>query len=92
MEHVSFQYTSFFNESRTGGLLISGVIMPHMATRSKKTSTPVIEPVEEEIPAIEETPTIIEEEETITFKRSHFYAAVSVLTFFAGILVGGQVR
>ncbi len=67
--------------------------MPRMATRSKKINKPVDEPVEEEIPAIEETPNSdipgsIEEEETITFKRSHFYAGVSVLTFLAGILIG----
>jgi len=30
----------------------------------------------------------IEPEETITFKRSHFYAALVVLAFLAGILVG----
>lgn len=69
--------------------------MPHMATKARKTKEPVFEPLDEtdafdeEESALEETPPVIEEEEdTITFKRSHFYAALSVLTFFAGILVG----
>ena len=63
------------------------VIMPNMPPKKKKITEPVIEPIEPEI--IE--PTFIDEEQeedTITFKRSHFYSALSVLTFFAGILVG----
>lgn len=58
--------------------------MPARSTRtpsSKKTIAPEVE-----IEPIEETPVI--EEDTITFKRSHFYAGVSVLTFGFGILVG----
>ena len=67
--------------------------MPHMPTKSRKIPEPVFEPPEEddEAESFEAEPSPIEEtdeEETITFKRSHFYAAVSVLTFFAGILVG----
>jgi len=58
--------------------------MPDMPPRTKKTIAPVIEPLEPE--TIE--PSFIEEEETITFKRSHFYSVLSILTFFAGILVG----
>ena len=61
--------------------------MPNMPTRTKKTIDPITEP---NIPIFTEP--IIEEpvfeEETITFKRSHFYSALSILTFFAGILVG----
>ena len=59
------------------------VIMPNMPSKTKKTIAPVIEPIEPE-PFTES----FIEEETVTFKRSHFYAVVSVLTFFAGILVG----
>ncbi len=61
--------------------------MPFMQTsttktpRTKKTTTPVVEP--EYIPE----PTIIEED-TITFKRSHFFTALSVLTFAVGIFFG----
>ena len=64
--------------------------MPGMPVKTKKIMEPVIEPLEME----EQDPEPLEEiappleEETITFKRSHFYAAISVLTFFAGILVG----
>jgi protein-disulfide isomerase len=61
--------------------------MPNMPTKTRKTKEPFIEEIEtvEEIEPIEEA---FDEEETITFKRSHFYAALSVLTFFAGIFVG----
>ena len=61
--------------------------MPDMPPRTKKTIAPVIEPLE---PEPIETSFIDEEEEedTVTFKRSHFYSALSILTFFAGILVG----
>ena len=59
--------------------------MPNMSPR-KKIIESVIEPIEQIDPGpIEES---FIEEETITFKRSHFYAVVSVLTFFAGILIG----
>lgn len=65
--------------------------MPAMPTRSRKTKDPVEEPVidpyEETLPFAEET-AILTEEDTITFKRSHFYAGVSVFTFLAGILIG----
>jgi len=61
--------------------------MPNMPTKTKKTIDPITEPA---IPFFTEP--IIEEpvfeEETITFKRSHFYSALSILTFFAGIVVG----
>lgn len=62
--------------------------MPAMQTspnpsksRTKKSLEPVIEP--EYIPE----PTILEDE-TITFKRSHFFAALSALTFAGGVLLG----
>ena len=63
--------------------------MPPMPAKSSKMVEPVTEPFEEpEDSYIEETQPPIFEDEFITFKRSHFYSALSVLTFFAGILVG----
>ena len=65
--------------------------MPPMPAKSRKIIEPVIEPIEiedEEAEPVQEAISPFDEEDTITFKRSHFYAAVSVLTFFAGILVG----
>ena len=57
-----------------------------MPPRKQTQIEPVIEPLEQFEPEPIDDPFV--EEETITFKRSHFYAVVSVLTFFAGILVG----
>lgn len=54
-----------------------------MSPAKKKTSAPVIEP--EVLP--EESPSVIEQE-TFTFKRSHFYAVLTVLAFAVGVLVG----
>ena len=56
--------------------------MPIMPPRTKKTIEPVIEPeyLDQSVPFIEE--------DTVTFKRSHFYSALTVLAFAAGILVG----
>jgi protein-disulfide isomerase len=51
-----------------------------MPARTKKEIEPVIEPVEVEQP--------IEPQDTVTFKRSHFYSVLVVLAFAAGILVG----
>jgi protein-disulfide isomerase len=63
--------------------------MPPMLGKSRKAKEPVIEPIEDEDPEpVEETISPLDDEDTITFKRSHFYSALSVLTFFAGILVG----
>ena len=61
--------------------------MPNMPPR-KKIIAPVIEPIEPEPiePETIEQPFV--KEDTITFKRSHFYSVLSILTFFAGILVG----
>jgi len=65
-------------------------IMPVMPPRKKQPIEPaieqVIEPViePEEIP--EDSPFI--QEDTVTFKRSHFYSALTVLAFAAGILLG----
>ena len=55
--------------------------MPPRTTRTtRKPIAPEIEPVPVE--------PVILEEETITFKRSHFFTALSVLTFGLGVLAG----
>jgi hypothetical protein len=62
-----------------------------MPPRKKSTiEEPIIEPVTEpELPPEDETPVI--QEDTVTFKRSHFYAVLTVLAFAAGILLGYTV-
>jgi protein-disulfide isomerase len=61
-----------------------------MPSRKKQPIEPVIEQViepvtePEELP--EDTPTI--QEDTITFKRSHFYSVLTVLAFASGVLLG----
>jgi len=65
--------------------------MPNMPpTKRKKIIRPVIEPIEELEPITEEFPLYAPDvdEDTITFKRSHFFSALSVVTFFAGIFIG----
>lgn len=48
---------------------------------------PLVEPASE--PAfLPEDPPAVMEEDTVTFKRSHFYAVLTVLAFAAGILLG----
>jgi len=59
--------------------------MPHMATKSTKLKEVEEEPVIE--PEYFDEP-VIEEPDTFTFKRSHFYAVVTVFAFTAGILLG----
>ena len=54
--------------------------MPAMPTRTKKEIEPVVEPVDVEQP--------VQQEDTVTFKRSHFYSVLVVLSFAVGILVG----
>ncbi len=56
--------------------------MPAMPPRTKKTIEPVIE--QEFI----DQPEPVIQEDTVTFKRSHFYAVLTVLAFAAGILLG----
>lgn len=55
-----------------------------MPPRKKKIIEPVIEEPEENLEPVNE-------EETFTFKRSHFYAVFTVLAFAAGVLVGYAV-
>jgi protein-disulfide isomerase len=62
--------------------------MPTTSTKSVKTRKPKARHVIEEAEEIEFIEPTSLEEDTITFKRSHFYAALSVLTFIAGITVG----
>ena len=59
--------------------------MPSMPTKSTRTKKVVEEPVVE--PEIFEEP-VIAPEETFSFKRSHFYAVMTVFAFAAGILLG----
>jgi protein-disulfide isomerase len=63
-----------------------------MSTRTKKIIAPVIEPIEApeilEQPVGVETGTQQQEPDTFTFKRSHFYAVVTVLAFAVGVLLG----
>ena len=62
-----------------------------MPPRKKQTITPAIEETIESVIEPEdvqsEQPSIIQED-TFTFKRSHFYAMFTVLAFAAGVLVG----
>jgi protein-disulfide isomerase len=61
--------------------------MPGMPTRTKKVIEPVIEPELE--PEQEEQPEdVVPPEDTVTFKRSHFYAVLTVLAFSVGVLLG----
>ncbi|HUE98639.1 MAG TPA: DsbA family protein [Anaerolineales bacterium] len=61
-----------------------------MPPRKKKPVEPDIEPVIE--PELHELPeaqqTSLTGEDTVTFKRSHFYSGLTVLAFAAGVLLG----
>src|SRR5215208_8146517 len=58
-----------------------------MPPRKKETIEPAIEPANEPEAFSEHQPSVIQED-TVTFKRSHFYAVLTVLAFAAGILLG----
>jgi protein-disulfide isomerase len=60
--------------------------MPIMPPRKKNTIEPVLESVIE--PEYIDEPVIQQEDDTVTFKKSHFYAVLTVLAFAAGVLVG----
>lgn len=51
---------------------------------------PVIEPVDES-GALSDHPSTSSAEDTVTFKRSHFYSVLTVLAFAAGVLLGYAV-
>ena len=56
--------------------------MTSMPTKTKKIAEEsVIEPDRVEEP-------VLQEEDTVTFKRSHFYSVLTVLAFAAGVLLG----
>ena len=68
--------------------------MPVMPPRKKQPVAPVIEPAIEPVPESElrtQEESSHPSEETFTFRRSHFYAFVTVLAFAAGVLVGYAV-
>ena len=48
--------------------------------RVKEEITPAIEP--------DDPAGLVQQMDTVTFKRSHFYSVLAVLAFAAGILVG----
>jgi protein-disulfide isomerase len=69
--------------------------MPVMPPRKKQSIEPAIEeqpvePVVELDEVLEDSPTPIQED-TVTFKRSHFYSVLTVLAFAAGVLLGYAV-
>src|SRR5574339_580278 len=58
-----------------------------MPPRKKNTMENLVDPATEpEISPEERAPVI--QEDTVTFKRSHFYAVLTVLAFAAGVLLG----
>ena len=60
-----------------------------MPSRKKLIEEPVIEPLDSKIDEIDvESEVSNEPEDTITFKRSHFYSILTVLAFAVGVLVG----
>ncbi len=65
--------------------------MPSMSPRTAKTEDQPIPVAKQKKPAVTK-PVIVEpavrEETTITFKRSHFFAGLSILTFFFGLFAG----
>lgn len=67
------------------------VIMPNMPSKKKLNidpdTEPATEPVIEPEQSLPDQPSAIQED-TVTFKRSHFYAVVTVLAFAAGVLLG----
>jgi protein-disulfide isomerase len=65
-----------------------------MPPRKKQTLAPDVPAIEPDEPELEASPSNeppVIPEDTVTFKRSHFYALVTVLAFAAGILLGYAV-
>jgi protein-disulfide isomerase len=63
------------------------IIEPANEQATEPAIEPVIESVIQPEDFQEEQPSVIQED-TVTFKRSHFYAVITVLAFAAGILLG----
>ena len=59
-----------------------------MPPRKKQPIAPIIEPAIEPEELAENLSVLLQEEDTVTFKRSHFYSALTVLAFAAGVLLG----
>ena len=57
-----------------------------MPTKTKRTISPPVE--EEEDSVSQSAPILGEEEETVTFKRGHFYSFMVVMALCLGLLVG----
>jgi protein-disulfide isomerase len=65
--------------------------MPLMPPRKKQPDEPIIEQAMEPVLEPEDTPEYTSPlipEDTVTFKRSHFYSVLTVLAFAAGVLLG----
>ena len=68
--------------------------MPVMPSRKKQLTEPAIEQTIEPViepddhPQLSESPATLIQEDTVTFKRSHFYSVLTVLAFAAGVLLG----
>ena len=65
--------------------------MPVMPPRKKQPIEPILEQEIESVTEPEdilESPSFPDQEDTVTFKRSHFYSALTVLAFAAGVLLG----
>ena len=63
--------------------------MPNMVIRNKKITEAESEPeVEQELGEQPVESEVQEEQNTVTFKRSHFYAVLTVLAFAVGVLLG----
>jgi protein-disulfide isomerase len=61
--------------------------MPPRKKPTVEPTEPAVEPLIEPEVSIEEPAPVIQED-TFTFKRSHFYAVITVLAFAAGVLLG----
>lgn len=64
------------------------IIEPANEQATEPAIEPVIEPVIESEELPEDPQPLFIQEDTVTFKRSHFYAVLTVLAFAAGILLG----
>lgn len=77
-------YTIITHKSSRSSIF-AHVIMPSMPARKKSITEPVVEPAIE--PEYRDE-LGIQDDDTITFKKSHVYGALIVVAFAAGILIG----